>query len=339
MHSNPAQVMASSGHSLPTTCLSVEPPSFEVAQGTTFRSTTCMATEPPPSKDAHSVTPMPTTCMVAEQRAPIHGRDNRMKNYIDFRGIPSWDGAEDTLDTFEVNRYHYQDRNEENRAQCVHDEAVINRQGKPDRVTECDQDRVPVNPSLPESENSDEPIFDQDGMSGTVTRSEDKDRDVARGVPSRMTATTPGASSSTQCAGGQNVRDGAGSPGRSGISSSPLWDVMTSCKSQVQKSIFAPLVQIVDSDDYLDGIKEQIQTWLPERVAGNSCPRRPRLPPPTESFCACCEAETTGREVAVCKDCRMDVCTSCHWPDSGLCGHCVGRRDAGSGSDALQQRA
>ena len=70
------------------------------------------------------------TCMVAEQRAPIHGRDNRMNNYTAFRGIPSWDGTEDTLDTFEVNHYHYQDRNEENRAQCVHDDAVTNRQGK-----------------------------------------------------------------------------------------------------------------------------------------------------------------------------------------------------------------
>ena len=80
--------------------------------------------------------------MVAEQRAPIHGISNIMERDTDTRGIASWDGAEDTFDTFEVERYQYRDRNDQS------------------------------------SEKSHEKSYGKDGRTMTVRRGEEKDRDV-----------------------------------------------------------------------------------------------------------------------------------------------------------------
>ena len=97
-----------------------------------------------------------TTCMVAEQRAPIHGISNIMEKDPVTRGIASWDGAEETVDTFEVERYHYRDRKDKS------------------------SDKT--------NEKSHEKSYGKDGRAMTVRRGEDKDRDV-------KTATKPGADS------------------------------------------------------------------------------------------------------------------------------------------------
>ena len=48
--------------------------------------------------------------MVAEHVvAPIHGIKTTMGKESDTRGIPSWDGTEDTFDTFEAECYQYCD--------------------------------------------------------------------------------------------------------------------------------------------------------------------------------------------------------------------------------------
>ena len=47
--------------------------------------------------------------------APIHGVTETRETYDDIRGIPSWDGAEETFGTFAVECYQYRDTVEYNK--------------------------------------------------------------------------------------------------------------------------------------------------------------------------------------------------------------------------------